>query len=999
MKSKKKLIITLFSLLIFLSLFAVLLFNNKSNLKDNYEKINIDEINNNHYEISINVNDSTATIDGKKYVVEEIDDVSNNEIYDYIKDNSYGEVTLNGEKIEITNPYSLETLIVKTDDQSVFDEYENIDSVEEIKEDLYKVIYKSAKETKEGFEELNNDEKIKEVYTDIKVHALGDVSSYSTSIYSWGTSSTGLDFYSSRLEETNNSTIIKIAVLDTGIRKSHEAFTSETEKDRLDLTYAYDYVNNDDDPEDDNTHGTYEDSEGNPQEIKEYGHGTMVSGVIAQSTPKNVKIVPVKVLNDIGDGLFSDILRAINDLKGKVDIVNLSLGTDGTDTQFNNFLKEIYDDTDLIIVAAVGNEKGAVSFPANSAYTLAISSINSNNEFSSSYSNHGDEVDFAAPGEDMALPSLYEDNSYVNHKSGTSFSTPYAASAIALIKAENPTLNRDEIINILKQYVVDLGEKGKDEYYGYGSISIHSFINSLSVSDSWANTNKLTVSADAVSETNYYAITKEEVEPTNWTKLADSKNITIDKDINENGNYYLWIKNNAKTKKYTNNGDYTLLDNVGITHTQFVVSKVDGVKPKIVSDLNITNISASSIDVNLTINDSESGLSKVIWYYKRAFDTNYNQLTDLLNNELDNKNISKSFTELDPYTNYTIYAEIYDQANNKTVTKSVTTTTLQNENVPYVIYQTHVQNIGWQNYVINGQMSGTQGQALRLEGIKIKLENLKYDGNIEYRTHIQNIGWESSFKKNDEMSGTSGLSYRLEAIEIKLTGEIANRFDIYYRVHAENFGWLGWARNGERSGTAGYAYRLEGIEIKLIPKGEKITEYGKAVIFYDKNSGSITPVSDDSLISYTTHVQDIGWQNYVQDGRMAGTQGQAKRLEGIKIKLVNQKHTGDIEYRTHIQNIGWEPTFKKNDEMSGTQGLSYRLEAIEIKLTGDMENHYDVYYRVHAENFGWLGWARNGEQAGTAGYAYRLEGIEIKLIPKGETFNEYGTGPKMFYQK
>ena len=307
-----------------------------------------------------------------------------------------------------------------------------------------------------------------------------------------------------------------------------------------------------------------------------------------------------------------------------------------------------------------------------------------------------------------------------------------------------------------------------------------------------------------------------------------------------------------------------------------------------------------------------------------------------------------------------------------------------------IAYTTHVESIGWQKYTKNGGMAGTSGRALRLEGIKIKLENPEYGGDVEYRTHIESIGWEKNFKKNDEMSGTSGRALRLEAIEIKLTGEMANHYDIYYRVHAENFGWLGWARNGERAGTAGYAYRLEGIEIKLVEKGTVFAAYGNKYTFADRSKGKTTPIGDDKLVAYTTHVENIGWQDYVTDGKMAGTSGKALRLEGIKIKLVNKQYDGDIEYRTHIENIGWENDFKKNDEMSGTSGRALRLEAIEIKLTGEMANHYDIYYRVHAENFGWLGWARNGERAGTAGYAYRLEGIEIKLVEKGQVFSEYG---------
>ena len=71
--------------------------------------------------------------------------------------------------------------------------------------------------------------------------------------------------------------------------------------------------------------------------------------------------------------------------------------------------------------------------------------------------------------------------------------------------------------------------------------------------------------------------------------------------------------------------------------------------------------------------------------------------------------------------------------------------------------------------------------------------------------------------------------------------------------------------------------------------------------------------------------------------------------------------------------------------MSGTSGEAKRLEAIQIRLYGEMAEHFDVYYRVHAQSFGWLGWAKNGEESGTAGLAKRLEGIQIVLVPKGGT--------------
>ena len=47
-----------------------------------------------------------------------------------------------------------------------------------------------------------------------------------------------------------------------------------------------------------------------------------------------------------------------------------------------------------------------------------------------------------------------------------------------------------------------------------------------------------------------------------------------------------------------------------------------------------------------------------------------------------------------------------------------------------------------------------------------------------------------------------------------------------------------------------------------------------------------------------------------------------------------------------------------------------------------MANKYDIYYRAHVEDYGWLGWAKNGASAGTIGLSKRLEAIEIKLVEK-----------------
>ena len=288
-------------------------------------------------------------------------------------------------------------------------------------------------------------------------------------------------------------------------------------------------------------------------------------------------------------------------------------------------------------------------------------------------------------------------------------------------------------------------------------------------------------------------------------------------------------------------------------------------------------------------------------------------------------------------------------------------------------YQTHVQDYGTQAYVYDGAMAGTEGECKRMESIRMKLPS-SVNSSIQYRSHVQDIGWEKNWASNGSLSGTTGQCKRLEAIQIRLTGEVAKNYDVYYSVHAENFGWLGWAKNGEEAGTAGYGYRLEAIKIQLVTKGDKAPEL----------IGTIKEAMKARLVGYQTHVQDYGTQAYVYDGAMAGTEGECKRMESIRMKLPSSVNSS-IQYRSHVQDIGWEKNWASNGSLSGTTGQCKRLEAIQIKLSGDVAKNYDVYYRVHAQDYGWLAWAKNGESSGTEGYAKRLEAIEVRLVPKGTT--------------
>ena len=273
------------------------------------------------------------------------------------------------------------------------------------------------------------------------------------------------------------------------------------------------------------------------------------------------------------------------------------------------------------------------------------------------------------------------------------------------------------------------------------------------------------------------------------------------------------------------------------------------------------------------------------------------------------------------------------------------------EKEPSISYTTHIQDIGWQNQVKDGEMAGTEGQSKRLEAIKITLKDLS-GVKIKYQTHIQDIGWQD-WKYDGTLAGTEGQSKRLEAIRIEL--EESDKYSIMYRVHIQDIGWQDWRYDGEKAGTEGQSKRLEAIQIKIVEKQTSIS------------------------VNYSVHVQDIGWQNWKAEEKIAGTEGQSKRLEAIKIELLTNIKNLKLKYRVHIQDIGWQD-WKDSEEMAGTEGQSKRLEAIQIKLENTQD--YSIEYRVHVQDIGWQDWVKDGEISGTEGQSKRLEAIQIRIISK-----------------
>lgn len=306
---------------------------------------------------------------------------------------------------------------------------------------------------------------------------------------------------------------------------------------------------------------------------------------------------------------------------------------------------------------------------------------------------------------------------------------------------------------------------------------------------------------------------------------------------------------------------------------------------------------------------------------------------------------------------------------------------------PSITYAVHCQDYGWMTPASNGAMAGTSGEAKRLEAISITLKTNEatndsgepITGGIKYRTHVQDIGWQdwvSTELDGQDISlqidsgvygGTMGRSKRLEGIEIKLYGELAQFYDVIYRTHVQDYGWMDYVSNGKLSGTTGKSKRLEAIEIALVKKNTQVS----------------------ANLTYKVHAQDYGWMKEISpslgeynNNTVAGTTGQSKRLEAIVLNLETTGVTGDIEVSTHVQDIGWM-TPVNGGQISGTEGRSKRMEAVTIRLTGSIAAYYDIYYRVHIQNFGWLDWAVNGQKAGSQGLSFRMEAIQVVLVKKG----------------
>ena len=208
------------------------------------------------------------------------------------------------------------------------------------------------------------------------------------------------------------------------------------------------------------------------------GHGTHVSGVISALTDNGQgiagmtwynKVMPIKVLDDSGMGSTYSVAEGIIwAVDHGAKVINMSLGNYASAQFLHDAIVYAYNH-DVVLIAATGNDNtNQQGYPAAYPEVFAVSATNQQ-QAKAIFSNYGDYVDVAAPGEN--IPSTYIGNQYAA-LSGTSMASPHVAALAALIRSVNPKLRNHEVYEMMRQSAVDLGPEGKDDFYGYGQIHV-----------------------------------------------------------------------------------------------------------------------------------------------------------------------------------------------------------------------------------------------------------------------------------------------------------------------------------------------------------------------------------------------------------------------------------------------------------------------------------------------------------------------------------------------
>ena len=154
----------------------------------------------------------------------------------------------------------------------------------------------------------------------------------------------------------------------------------------------------------------------------------------------------------------------------------------------------------------------------------------------------------------------------------------------------------------------------------------------------------------------------------------------------------------------------------------------------------------------------------------------------------------------------------------------------------------------------------------------------------------------------------------------------------------------------------------------LLVQGDLEVENGRC-------PGDPLPLLPCPGVCYQVHVKNEGWLDWKCNGQTAGTTGENRRMEAIKITLNGAVPDATVEYQAHLAQLGWT-AWASEGQVCGTTGQNRRMEAVKIRLV-NAPVKCRIRYRVHMKNYGWSEWAYDGAQAGTTGQNRRIEAIEI----------------------
>ena len=687
--------------------------NNNNRKNEKYYNVQIDLKNN----IVIADNETTKSIQDFFELDEaQAEEITNSEekLKNYLRENMMGDIDFSENVINIENAFSTLAIIIKTDKFGEIRSLGNVNYVTKVADTVYVIHYKNAEDTKAGYDLLNEDPNVEMVVKDYKLksqentenieevteNSINDVQEASANQeratskhqkYAWGVKTTGMYKYAQYTDKMTSRKTVRVAVLDTGVRTTHEIF-----KDRLDMKYAGAYGK-------DWGYGTTSDVS------DEEGHGTMVAGIIAEATPKNVKIVPVKC-----DRFVSSELEALRALANNVDIINRSFGgyySEEIKKIENEVLKEVKD-KNTIIVCSSGNDGNKTGYdyenhyPSASPYTISVGATDINRKIAG-FSNYASSVDFTAPGVDLVLPCFQGDDTYAT-ASGTSLSSPLISAAFALLKTENPNYSVDQLKTELIKHCDDLGTAGKDKYYGYGEVNF--FKNKFSTpaiveADSeqkWGKDEIFTVSIEGINNITHYYCSSDSTVPSNekWGEIP-FKNSGVHKIFNmnftaqRNGTKYIWLKDE--------NGNVS-------ERFEYEVKYIDDINPVIVENLSDFNITPNAFNVKFKAYDKQTGIKKIKWYFKQENEENY-ATTETVFDEPTLETIERTLqrTGIRSNSKTQIYAEIYDAADNCQKTNEITVITPKSS----------VSSISVQTNPI--KTTYIKGEKLDLTGGKIKV--------------------------------------------------------------------------------------------------------------------------------------------------------------------------------------------------------------------------------------------------------------------------------------